>query len=158
MDPIRTLTERGVAIWLDKLSRELVDDGHLARLMSDLAVSGATSNPTIFATAICGSTHYDHQVRNLLGAGAEDPEQLFLALALEDVRRGARLMRPLHNATAGRHGFVSLECTPDVADDADATIAQALDLFERLDAPNAMIKVPATNRSEEHTSELQSPC
>jgi transaldolase len=158
MDAIRTLTERGVAIWLDTLSRELVDDGHLARLASDLAVSGATSNPTIFAAAICESDRYDAQLRALLDAGVDDAKDLFPALATEDVRRAARVMRPLYDATNARHGFVSIECTPDVAHDADATVAQALELFDRLDAPNVMIKVPATDAGVEAIEDLTVAC
>jgi transaldolase len=154
LNRIRALTERGVSLWLDTLSRELIEDGELAKLMSELAVSGATSNPTIFAKAICGSDRYDEQLRGALAAGVAQPEDLFLALALEDVRRAAALMRPLYCASRGRHGFVSFECTPDVAYDAQATVAQALDLWRRLDAPNAMIKVPATEPGIEAIEEL----
>ncbi|HEX8741977.1 MAG TPA: transaldolase [Thermoleophilaceae bacterium] len=144
MNPIQALTEKDVSIWLDTLSRDLIEDGGLAALMRELAVGGVTSNPTIFAKAIDGSERYDEQLRRELDAGVRDPRELFLALALEDVRRAAALMQPLHEATHGRHGFVSFEVTPDLAYDSDATIAQALELWDRLDAPNAMIKVPAT--------------
>ena len=154
MNPIQALTERGVSIWLDTLSRELIADGHLAQSMAEMAVSGVTSNPTIFAKAIGGSDRYDAQLRRELHAGVNDPHELFLALALEDVRRAAALMRPLHRATRGGHGFVSFEVTPDVAYDADATIAQALELWNRLDAPNMMIKVPATPAGMEAIEEL----
>ena len=154
MNPIQALTERGVSIWLDTLSRGLIESGRLRELMSELAVGGVTSNPTIFAKALDGSARYDAQLRRELGAGVSDPRELFLALAIEDVRRAAALMRPLHRATRGEHGFVSLEVTPDVAYDADATIAQALDLWRRLDAPNAMIKVPATAAGMKAIEEL----
>jgi transaldolase len=154
MNPIQALTEHDVSIWLDTLSRELIEDGGLAALMRDLAVGGVTSNPTIFAKAIDGSDRYDEQLRRELDVGVGDPHELFLALALEDVRRAAALMRPLHDATRGRHGFVSLEVTPDLAHDADATVAQALDLWNRLDAPNAMIKVPATEPGVDAIEEL----
>jgi transaldolase len=154
MNPIQSMTERGVSIWLDTLSRELIEDGRLAELMGDFAVGGVTSNPTIFAKAIDGSDRYDTQLRRELDVGLSDPRDLFFALALEDVRRAAALMRPLHRATAGEHGFVSLEVTPDVAHDADATIEQALELWHRLDAPNAMIKVPATTAGMEAIEEL----
>jgi transaldolase len=154
MNPIQSLTERGVSIWLDTLSRELIEDGELATLMTDYAVGGATSNPTIFAKAICGSDRYDPQLVALLESRVEEPNELFLELAVEDVRRAAALMRPLHEATRGRHGFVSLEVTPDVAYDSDATVAQALDLWRRLDAPNVMIKVPATEAGVAAIEEL----
>jgi transaldolase len=131
-----------ISIWLDTLSRDLLEDGGLAALMTERAVSGATSNPTIFAKAMSGSDRYDRQLRAELESGVEDPRELFLALALEDVRRAARMMRPLYDT--GHDGFVSFEVTPDVAYDTEATVAQALELWRRLDAPNVMIKVPAT--------------
>ena len=131
-----------ISIWLDTLSRELIEDGGLAALMTDHAVSGATSNPTIFAKAMMGTDRYDEQLRAALDSGVDDPRELFLELALEDVRRAASMMRPLYEA--GRDGFVSFEVTPDVAYDTEATVEQALELWRRLDAPNVMIKVPAT--------------
>jgi transaldolase len=154
MNPIRALTERDVSIWLDTLSRELIEDGGLAALMRDMAVGGVTSNPTIFAGAIDGSNRYDGQLRRELDAGVSDPHELFLALALEDVRRAAAHMRPLYDATHGRHGFVSFEVTPDLAYDPDGTVAQALGLWARLGAPNVMIKVPATEPGVEAIEEL----
>jgi transaldolase len=144
VNPIHKLTDHGVSIWLDTLSRELVEDGGLATLIADRGVSGATSNPTIFAKAICGSDRYDEQIRAAIRAGTDDPRELFLTLALEDVRRAADLLLPQYEPARGRHGFVSFECTPDVADDTAATVDQALALWERLSLPNAMIKVPAT--------------
>ena len=152
--PIRALTGRGVSVWLDTLSRELIEDGGLAALLEDLAVTGATSNPTIFAKAICGSDRYDGQLRQALAAGAGVPGQLFLDLALEDVRQAAAMLRPLYDATARADGYVSFECTPDVADRAAATVAQALELWRRLDAPNVMIKVPATEAGIAAVAEL----
>jgi transaldolase len=142
--PLDALTARGVSVWLDTLSRELIEDGGLADLVDRYSVAGATSNPTIFARAICGSDRYDKQLRAALGAGSGDPRELFLDLALEDVRAAAALLRPVHAASGGDDGFVSFECTPDVAYDASATVAQALELWRRLDAPNVMIKVPGT--------------
>jgi transaldolase len=136
MNPIQALTDRDVSIWLDTLSRGLVEDGGLEALMAGLAVSGATSNPTIFAKAMIGSDRYDDQLREALNSGVEDPHDLFLALALEDVRRAAALMLPAHEASGGQDGFVSFECTPDVAYDTEATVAQALELRRRLHAPN----------------------
>jgi transaldolase len=144
MNAIRTLTEREVSLWLDDLSRELIEDGRLAALTRDLAIAGVTSNPTIFARAIRDSDRYDDQLRSEMARGVTDPGELFLRLALEDVRRGAELLRPLYDASNGRHGFVSFEVTPDVAYDTDATVAQALEVAARLPVPNLMIKVPAT--------------
>jgi transaldolase len=137
------LHQAGVSIWLDTLSRRLLDSGEFADLIRDRSVTGATSNPTIFAKAITGSDLYDEQLERL-AAGGHDPQELFFALALDDVRAAARQLRPAYDASEGRDGFISFECTPDLADDTEATIAQATDLWQRLDQPNVMIKVPAT--------------
>jgi transaldolase len=141
---LQALRDAGVSIWLDTLSRELLDSGAFAALIEEDAVTGATSNPTIFARAITGSDRYDDQLRAAVAAGVRDPQELFLTLALEDVRRAADLLRPVHEAAGGHDGFVSFECTPDVADDTAATVTQAVDLWHRLARPNVMIKVPAT--------------
>ncbi|MGH2844962.1 MAG: transaldolase [Thermoleophilaceae bacterium] len=144
MNRLQTLHDAGVSIWLDTLSRELLDSGDFARLIADCAVTGATSNPTIFAKAITGSDRYDDQLRAAVASGVREPKQLFFELALEDIRRAADLLRPAYDDSDGRDGFVSFECTPDLADDTRATIEQALELWARIDRPNAMIKVPAT--------------
>ena len=104
-------------------------------------MTGATSNPTIFAKAITTSDLYDDELR---AAGGRSSQERFFAIALEDVGRAADLLRPVYEASGGRDGFVSFECTPDLADDTQATIEQALDLWRRLARPNVMIKVPAT--------------
>jgi transaldolase len=144
MNRLRALQDTGVSIWLDTLSRELLDTGAFATLIGDSAVTGATSNPTIFAKAITGSDRYDGQLRTAVAAGIRDPQQLFFELALDDVRQAADLLRPAYDASDGRDGFVSFECTPDLADDTGATIEQAIELWQRLDRANVMIKVPAT--------------
>jgi transaldolase len=141
MNRLQLLHDAGVSIWLDTLSRELLDSGDFAALIADSAVTGATSNPTIFAKAITTSDRYDHDLR---AVSDRSPQERFFAIALEDVGRAADLLRPAHEASGGRDGFVSFECTPDLADDARATVAQALDLWSRLARPNVMIKVPAT--------------
>jgi transaldolase len=141
---LQRLHDAGVSIWLDTLSRELLETGEFAELVRDFAVTGATSNPTIFAKAITGSDRYDAQLRPLAEGGERDPQRLFFALALDDVRRAAHELRLVYEESAGRDGFVSFECTPDLADDTDGTIAQALELWQRLAEPNVMIKVPGT--------------
>jgi transaldolase len=141
---LERLREAGVSIWLDTLSRELLTTGGFDRLVRECAVSGATSNPTIFAKAITGSDRYDKQLRALAAAGVLDPQELFFALALDDIRAAADMLRDRYDQTGGTDGFVSFECTPDLADDTAATIEQALDLWGRLELPNVMIKVPAT--------------
>jgi transaldolase len=141
---LKRLHDAGVSIWLDTLSRQLLDSGEFASLVRDCSVTGATSNPTIFAKAITGSSRYDEQIRSLSSQGARDPQELFFELALDDVREAARALRSTYDQSGGRDGFISFECTPDLADDTDATIAQAIDLWQRLDQPNVMIKVPGT--------------
>jgi transaldolase len=141
---LQRLHEAGVSIWLDTLSRQLLRSGQFASLISDYSVTGATSNPTIFAKAITTSDLYDDQLRDLASEGQRDTLESFFALALDDVREAAGLLRPTYDRTGGVDGFISFECTPDLADDTDATIAQALDLWERLAQPNVMIKVPGT--------------
>ena len=141
---LRRLQNAGVSIWLDTLSRELLESGRFSELIRDFAVSGATSNPTIFAKAITGSDCYDRQLQELAAGGRHDTQELFFSLALDDVRAAARELRDTYDRTRGRDGYVSFECTPELADDTGATVAQALDLWERLDEPNVMIKVPGT--------------
>jgi transaldolase len=133
-----------VSIWLDTLSRELLETGEFAELISDYGVTGATSNPTIFAKAITDSDRYDGQLRTLAAGGERDPQELFFSLALDDIRAAARLLRPAYEDSGGGDGFISFECTPDLADDTEATIAQATTLWRRLGQPNVMIKVPGT--------------
>jgi transaldolase len=141
---LKQLHETGVSIWLDTLSRRLVESGEFAALMRDYSITGATSNPTIFAKAITGSDLYDGQLRQLAATGQDDTQELFFSLALDDVRDAAELLRPEYDRTGGRDGFISFECTPDLAYDTEATVAQAIDLWQRLDRPNVMIKVPGT--------------
>ena len=141
---LRRLHEAGVSIWLDMLSRDLLQSGEFGALIRDYSVTGATSNPTIFAKAISSSELYDDQLRVLASGGKDDTQELFFSLALDDVREAARLLRPEFDGTGGTDGFISFECTPDLADDTQATIAQARELWQRLDQPNAMIKVPGT--------------
>jgi transaldolase len=138
------LTRAGVSIWLDTLSRELLRSGDFVRLASESNVTGATSNPTIFADAITSSDRYDNQLRQLAAGGVDDSQELFFTIALDDVRDAADVLAPVHHRSGRTDGYVSFECTPDLADDTEATIAQARALWRRLDRPYVMIKVPAT--------------
>jgi transaldolase len=112
MNRLQGLHNAGVSIWLDTLSRELLDSGAFATLIAESAVTGATSNPTIFAKAITGSDRYDDQVHAAVASGVRDAQELFFTLALDDVRRAADLLRPTYEETDGRDGFISFECTP----------------------------------------------
>jgi len=154
MNRLQALDDAGVSIWLDNLSRDLLDSGAFAALIAECAVTGATSNPTIFAKAITGSDRYDDQLHDLVASGVDDRQELFFQLALDDVRRAADLLRPSYDQSHGRDGFVSFECTPDLADDTDGTIEQAVELWGRLARPNVMIKVPATDAGVPAIEEL----
>jgi transaldolase len=155
LTPLGRLRGAGVSIWLDDLSRELLETGMFADLVEKSGVTGATSNPTIFAKAITGSSHYDEQLHSLMNRGILDSKALFFELALEDVRRAATALRPAYDESHGRDGFVSFECTPDLAHDAEATTMQALDVCRRLeDHPNVLIKVAATDAGIDTIQEL----
>ena len=154
MNRLQRLHEAGVSIWLDTLSRELLESGEFATLLEESAVTGATSNPAIFAKAITGSNRYDDQLRSLFESGMEQGRELFFAIALDDVRRAAEILVPAYERSAGADGFISFECTPDVAYDTEATVAQAVELWHRLDRPNVLIKVPATRAGVRAVEEL----
>ncbi len=151
---LKRLHEAGVSIWLDTLSRQLLQSGEFAELIRDFSVTGATSNPTIFAKAITGSDLYDEELRRLASEGERDSQELFFSLALDDVREAACELRPTFGESGGRDGFISFECTPDLADDTEATISQATNLWQRLGQPNVMIKVPGTAAGIDAIEEL----
>jgi transaldolase len=142
---LQHLHDAGVSVWLDDLSRELLDSGEFMRLVQECAVTGATSNPTIFAKAIESTERYDRQLRLALEAGSTDPQELFFELALEDVHRAADALRAAYELSDGHDGFVSFECTPDLAHNTEATVRQALEVKRQLDVPNLLIKVAATD-------------
>lgn len=144
VSPARRLHDAGVSLWLDDLSRDLIDDGVLSRYLAEHGISGVTCNPTIFASALQASAGYDEQLRGLLHMGPVVPQEAYFALALADVRQAARVLSDVHARSGGRDGYVSFECTPDVADNADATVRQALAVRRRVTAPNLMVKVPGT--------------
>jgi transaldolase len=142
MKPTQQLHELGQSLWLDNITRTILDDGTLARYIDELSVTGLTSNPTIFDKAIGGGNAYDAQIAELREQGLEG-EDLFFELAITDLRRAAELFRPINERTDDVDGWVSLEVSPLLADDAQATIAQAAELHERLDC-NVFIKIPGT--------------
>ena len=142
MSAIKDLNRLGQSIWLDFIRRSLIDSGELEALIAR-GVSGITSNPTLFEKAIAGSADYDEALRELAEEGKTN-EEIYLALALDDIRRAADLLRPVWDATRGSDGYASLEVNPKLACDTEGTIAEARMLFRALDRPNVMIKVPAT--------------
>jgi len=143
MKPTLELHELGQSLWLDNIRRDMLDDGTLSRYIDELSITGLTSNPTIFDKAITSGDDYDDQIAELKEQGLDD-EQLFFELALTDLRRAAELFAPIHERTDGVDGWVSLEVSPLLADDADATIEQVKDLHARAGCPNIFIKIPGT--------------
>jgi transaldolase len=140
--PTRRLHDLGQSLWLDNITRDLLDSGTLQGYIDELSVTGLTSNPSIFEQALKGSSAYDAAIRRL--ANGPDVEALFFELALEDLTRAADLFRPVHERTAGVDGFVSLEVSPLLAYDATRTLEEARDLFARAARPNLHIKIPGT--------------
>ena len=141
-NPIRETQKLGQSIWYDNVRRGLLTSGELAQLIKT-GITGLTSNPTIFEKAISGSSDYDEALLALALEGRSS-EESFEAMALEDIRDVADLLRPVYDATNGIDGYASLEVSPTLAHDTDGTVAEALRLFAELDRPNVMVKVPAT--------------
>ena len=143
MKPTAKLHGIGQSLWLDNITRDLLESGTLARYIADLSVTGLTSNPTIFDHAIKGSSDYDAAIRSKLKTGRSG-EALFFELALEDVTRAADLFRPIFDRTRGVDGWVSLEVSPLLAHDTKTTLAVAKELHARGGRPNLFIKIPGT--------------
>jgi transaldolase len=143
MKTTRKLHELGQSIWLDNITRDLLNEGTLRQYIDELSVTGLTSNPTIFDHAIKNSTAYDAAIREKLAKGRQG-EDLFFELALEDLTRAADLFRPINDRTAGVDGWVSLEVSPLLAHDTASTLAAAKALFARAGRPNLFIKIPGT--------------
>jgi transaldolase len=139
---LNRLTEAGVSIWLDDLSRERIETGNLADLVKEKSVVGVTTNPTIFAAAIADGERYDEQVRKLVADGATTDRVIF-ELTTEDVRDACDVLAPVYDGKPA-DGRVSIEVDPNLAHDTEATIAAAQDLWQAVDRPNAFIKIPAT--------------
>ncbi len=143
MNATGRLHDLGQSLWLDHITRDLLDAGTLQRYIDTLSVTGLTSNPTIFENALSGSVAYDDAIRDGVKAGRTG-EQLFFDLAIDDLTRAADLFRPLHQQTNGVDGWVSLEVSPLLAHDTAATLQAAKDLFARANRPNLHIKIPGT--------------
>jgi transaldolase len=143
MKATQRLHDAGQSLWLDNITRGILEGGALRRYIEELSVTGLTSNPTIFDQAIKSGHDYDPAIRRQLAA-ARTGEGLFFELALEDLTRAADLFRGVHERTAGVDGWVSLEVSPVLAYDTKSTIAQARDLHGRAARPNLLIKIPGT--------------
>ena len=142
MRPTEKLRSEGQSLWLDNITREMLDSGQLARYVDQYSVTGLTSNPSIFDKAI-ESGDYDEEIRDKTAHGVKG-EDLFFDLAIEDLRRAADLFLPIHEQTDGVDGWVSLEVSPLLAHDAKSTIQAAKALYERAGRPNLFIKIPGT--------------
>ena len=143
MRTTQALHDLGQSLWVDNITRRMLDDRTLAHYVEELSVTGLTSNPTIFDKAITSGDDYDEQIAELRDRGLED-EQLFFELAITDLRRAAELFAPVHERTDRVDGWVSLEVSPLLADDAQSTLEQVRDLHGRAGRDNIFIKIPGT--------------
>ena len=139
---LQELSEHGVSVWMDSLSREMLETGELARLMED-GVVGVTSNPTIFQKALSEGDWYDDRLR-VVAAEIDDPVEQFIALAQQDIRDACDLMAPVWELTGGVDGYVSLEVDPTLAYDRDASFEQAMRFHQEVDRRNLFVKIPGT--------------
>jgi transaldolase len=142
-NPLLDIQALGQSIWQDFISREVIRTGALLRRIEEEGLRGVTSNPAIFNEAIGGSQDYDDDIRELARQG-KSTVQIYETLTVRDVGDAADLLRPLYDESEGRHGFVSLEVNPHLARDIDGTLSEAHHLWQTVDRPNVMIKVPAT--------------
>ena len=143
MNKTKQLHELGQSLWLDKITREILDNGTFNRYVDQFSITGLTSNPTIFDEAIGKSASYDEGIRDKANAG-QSGEGLFLELALEDLRRAADLFRPIFDTSAGVDGWVSMEVSPLLANDTAGSIEAAARIYRQADRPNLFVKIPGT--------------
>src|SRR5262245_57953045 len=141
---LHKLSALGQSVWIDFLSREMIQTGKLERMMRDDAVVGVTSNPTIFQKAISQGDLYDDQLKEILESGETDPKEIFLQLSSRDIANACDLLRRVWDEGNGQDGYVSWEVDPTLAYDRDETIAEAKRLHEWIERPNLYVKIPAT--------------
>lgn len=144
MNPLLKLQQQGQSIWLDLLDRNIMDSGKLQKLIEEDGLRGLTSNPAIFEKAISNSSDYDKDIA-ILSKTEEDDTALFFELAIKDIQRAADLFKPVFDKNKGQDGFVSLEVSPLLARDTEATISQARELWKKVNRKNVMIKIPGTS-------------
>lgn len=142
-NPLQHLADFGQSVWVDNLSRAMIETGELRRLIAEDGVVGITSNPTIFDAAISKTADYDEQMRELVADGRMT-EEIYEALVIRDIQQAADILRPVYKRTNGHDGFVSLEVSPYLAHDTERTISEARRLWRKVNRPNVMIKVPGT--------------
>ena len=142
-NPLHELHQHGQSVWLDFIRRGILDDGSLERMIQEYDLRGVTSNPSIFEQAMTGSSDYDDEMEEMASSGV-DASAAYERLAIEDIQRTADLFRSVYDASGGKDGFVSLEVSPSLAKDTEATLAEARRLWAAVDRPNVMIKIPGT--------------
>lgn len=140
---VKKLVNEGQSVWQDDISRQLIESGVLKQEIEETGIRGVTSNPTIFQKAIAGSDAYDEEIKALLAEGKDAPE-VFQTVAVKDIQDACDLFRPLYDETDGGDGFVSIEVLPSLARDTEGTLANARTLWNAVNRPNLMIKVPGT--------------
>jgi transaldolase len=140
---LHELSEHGVSVWIDSLSREWIETGELERMLVEDAVVGVTSNPTIFQKSLSEGDWYDEQLREVL-AEEDDPKEVFYRLAVRDIQAACDLLRRVWDEGRGQDGWVSMEVDPDLAYDKDGTIDEAMRFHEWIERPNLFVKIPAT--------------
>jgi transaldolase len=140
---LAALTAAGTSIWLDQLSRGLLETGELARMVQEDSLHGVTSNPAIFEKSILGSADYDEDLKRLADEG-KSAREIYRAIALHDVRAAADVLRPVYDRTNGFDGYVSWEVAPRLSHDTEGTLEQARQYWDLVDRPNLMVKIPAT--------------
>jgi transaldolase len=143
-NPLEQLHAAGQAVWLDFLERRFLADGGLRKLIAEDGITGVTSNPSIFEKAMGQGNAYDEGFEAILGKGDASTQELYESQAIADIKAAASDLRPVYDREAGKDGYVSLEVSPYLANDTAATIAEARRLWQQVDAPNLMIKVPGT--------------
>src|SRR4051794_8654682 len=141
---LHKLSALGQSVWLDYLSREILQTGKLERMMREDTVVGVTSNPTIFQKALAEGNRYDDLLREVVSGGETDPKEIFLQLSSHDVAEACDLLRKVWDEGEGLDGYVSWEVDPTLAYDRDGTVAEAKRLHDWIDRPNLYVKIPAT--------------
>src|SRR6185437_11120884 len=144
MNPLKQLEACGQSVWLDYLKRSLIESGELRTLIEQDGLKGVTSNPAIFEKAIGETDEYADALKQFQAQTDHGISAIYEHLAISDIRAAADALRPVYEQTRGRDGYISLECSPYLANDTSSTVAEALRLWVAVDRPNLMVKVPAT--------------
>jgi transaldolase len=152
-NPLVELLDYGQSVWYDNIARGLIKDGSIQKLIDESGVRGVTSNPTIFEKAISAGTDYDDQIKELVTQG-KNADEIFTALAIDDIRNTADIFRPVYDSSAGLDGYVSIEVSPTLAHDTAGTLTDAHYFYNAINRPNIMIKVPATPEGMPAVTEL----